>query len=106
MSFSFNNKLSFIDSFRFLSSSLDNFVKKLAKYHLKYLSQEFAYTYEYMNNFEKFNEQLPKKEVFYSLLTGKKLVADYQNARKVWNKFEMKMMKDYHNLYLKYDVLL
>ena len=70
------------------------------------MSQEFAYTYEYMNNFEKFNEQLPKKEVFYSLLTGKKLVTDYQHARKVWNKFEMKMMKDYHNLYLKYDVLL
>ena len=25
---------------------------------------------------------------------------------KVWNKFEMKTMKDYHNLYLKCDVLL
>ena len=41
MSFSINNKLSFIDSFQFLSSSLDSLVKNLGKYDLKYLSQEF-----------------------------------------------------------------
>ena len=37
-----NNKLSFIDSFQFLSSSLDCLVKNLSKDSLKYLSQEFA----------------------------------------------------------------
>ena len=31
MSFGINNKLSFIDSFQFLSSSLDSLVKNLAK---------------------------------------------------------------------------
>ena len=31
MSFSINNKLNFIDSFQFLSSSLDSLVKKLNK---------------------------------------------------------------------------
>ena len=41
MSFSINNKLSFIDSFQFLSSSLDGSVKKLAKDDFKCLSQEF-----------------------------------------------------------------
>ena len=41
MSFTINNKLSFIDSFQFLSSSLDSLVKNLGKYDLKYLSQEF-----------------------------------------------------------------
>ena len=41
MSFSTNNKLSFIDSFQFLSSSLDSLVKNLSNYDFKYLSQEF-----------------------------------------------------------------
>ena len=83
MSFSFNNKLSFIDSFQFLSSSLDSLVKKLDKYNLKYLSQGFDnnvlylvkqkgfYPYEYMSDFGKFKEQLPSKEKFYNSLTGR-----------------------------------
>ena len=41
MSFSINNKLNFIDSFQFLSSSLDSLVKNLNKDYFKYLSQEF-----------------------------------------------------------------
>ena len=41
MSFSINSKLSFIDSFQFLSSPLDSLVKNLAKDDFKYLSQEF-----------------------------------------------------------------
>ena len=41
MSFSINNKLSFIDSFQFLSSSLDSLFKNLNKDACKYLSQEF-----------------------------------------------------------------
>ena len=36
-----NNKLSFIDSFQFQSSSLDSLVKDLSKDDFKYLSQEF-----------------------------------------------------------------
>ena len=35
-------------------------------------------------------------------VSGKK----YKHVLKVWNKFEIKMMKDYHNLYLKCDILL
>ena len=44
MSFSVNNKLGFIDSFQFLSSSLDSLVKNLGKIDFKYLSQEFDNT--------------------------------------------------------------
>ena len=40
MSFSISNKLSFINNFQFLSSSLDRLVKNLAKDDFKYLSQE------------------------------------------------------------------
>ena len=60
-----------------------------------------------MADFDKFIEQLPSKEKFYSLLTGKKLIVKkYEHVLKSWNKFDMKMMKDYHDLYLKCDVLL
>ena len=84
MSFSINNNLIFIDSFQFLSSSLDSLVKNLGKDDFKYLSQERdnnvldlvkqkgAYPYEYMTDFTKFKEQLPSKENFYGSLTGKK----------------------------------
>ena len=40
MSFTINDKLSFIDSFQFLSSSLDSLLKNLGNF--KYLSQEFC----------------------------------------------------------------
>ena len=81
MSFSINNKLILIDSFRFLSSSSDSLVKNSTK-DFKYLSQDFHnneldlvkqkgfYPYEYMSSFEKFKEQLPSKKKFYSLLTS------------------------------------
>ena len=41
MSFNINSKLSFIDSFQFLRSSLDKLVKNLNKDDYKRLSQEF-----------------------------------------------------------------
>ena len=60
-----------------------------------------------MTNFEKFREKLRSKEKFYSSLTGKKISdKEYDQVFNVWNKFEMKTMKDYHDLYLKCDVLL
>ena len=41
MSFTINDKLSFIDSFQFLSCLLDSLVKNFNKDDFKYLSQEF-----------------------------------------------------------------
>ena len=40
MSFTINNKLSFVDNIQFLSSSLDSLVKNVGKDDFKYLSQE------------------------------------------------------------------
>ena len=40
MNFRINNKLSFIDNFQFLSSSLDNLVENLSENDFKYLTQE------------------------------------------------------------------
>ena len=68
------------------------------------VKQKGFYLYGYMSNFEKFKEELPSKEEFYSLLTVKKIFGkEYEHVFKVWNKFEMKMMKDYNDLYLKCD---
>ena len=41
MSFSIDNKVSFVDSFQFLRSLLDSLVKNLTIDDFKYLSQEF-----------------------------------------------------------------
>ena len=45
--------------------------------------------------------------MFYSSLTGNKISnKEYEHALKIWERFEMKTMKDYHDLHLKCDVLL
>ena len=60
-----------------------------------------------MSNFEKFKEEFPSKENFYSSLTYRKISdKEYEHVLNVSNKSEMKTMKDYHNLYLKCDALL
>ena len=109
MSFNINNKLIFIESFQFLSSSLDSLVKGLGKNGFKYLSQEFDskvldlakqkgfYPDEYMSHFEKFKEELTSKENFYSFLIGKKLVIKSELVLKIWGKFDMETMKNYNN---------
>ena len=86
MSFTINNKISFIDSFQFLSSSLDSLVRNFNKDDFKYLGQKFDtnvldlvkkkrfYPFEYMITFEKFEEKLPSNEKFYISLTGEKLM--------------------------------
>ena len=59
-----------------------------------------------MCDFEKFKEELPNKEKFYSALTGKKISSkEDEPFLKVLYKFGMKTMK-HQNLYLKCDVLL
>ena len=78
-----NKNIVFIDSIQLLSSSLDKLVKNLSDEDFKYLVEEFgceslellkqkdAYPYEYMNIFERFNEEkLPAKNI--SLSSTKK----------------------------------
>ena len=58
-----------------------------------------------MGDFEKLKEELPSKEKFYSSLTdGKSSEKEYEHVVNVWNKFEMKKMKDYHDLGFRSDV--
>ena len=70
MSFSINDKLIFIDSFQFLSSSLHSLVTNLSNNDSKYLSKDLRIrsiyvnrilSY-YVNDFEKSKEELPNKK--------------------------------------------
>ena len=120
MAFMLGNHLTFIDSFQFMSSSLDKLVSNLPAEALKYTSERFQkeklnlmtrkgiYPYDYMDSFEKFNKtELPTKEEFYSILNNEHISdEDYCHAQKVWNTFKLQTMGEYHNLYLKSDILL
>ena len=120
MAFMLGNHLTFIDSFQFMSSSLDKLVSNLPAEALKYTSKRFQkeklnlmtrkgiYPYDYMDSFEKFNKtELPTKEEFYSILNNEHISdEDYCHAQNVWTTFKLETMGDYHNLYLKSDILL
>ena len=123
MTFSFG-EFRFLDSFAFMGSSLDTLASNLLKdgkhnfvHTLKnsyneeqndLLLSKGVYPYEYMDSMKKFNEtKLPNIEAFYSHLSeGGITEQEYEHATNVWNKFNIKNMGEYHDLYLKTDVLL
>ena len=110
----------FIDSFRFMSTSLSKLVNNLpetafqnvGKYYTKdkldLIKRKGVYPYEYMDSIERFKEtRLPPNESFYSSLNGEHISdEDYEHAKKVWDAFEMESLEDYHELYKKTDTLL
>ena len=117
---SLNFELRFIDSFKFLQTSLANLVrnlqpddfintKEIFRDKTELLTREgVLYPYDYVSSISKFDEtQLPPKEEFYSKLNDEKITDDeYQHAISVWNTFNCQNIRDYHNLYLKSAVLL
>ena len=113
-------KIRFLDSFKFLPTSLGTSVNNLPKEAFNNLERYYTpeearlikrkgvYPYEYMNTEERFKEtKLPPKKAFYSRLSGEGITEkDYKHALNVWNAFNMKTFKDYHELYNETDVLL
>ena len=113
-------QLRFIDSFKFMASSLDKLSSNLDKScflntskfyegkQLDLLLRKGVYPYDYMDSLKRLSEtQLPPKEAFYSKLSGDGISeADYMHAQRVWNEFGMKTLRDYHDLYNQSDVLL
>ena len=74
---------------------------------LDLMARKGVYPYDYMDSFEKFNSPLPKKEEFFSILNNKHISnEDYEHAKNIWNTFNLKNMGEYHDLYLKSDILL
>ena len=61
-----------------------------------------------MNSFKKFSEdKLPEKSKFFSSLKDEEISEkDFEKDKNIWNTFGMKTLEEYHDLYLKTDVLL
>ena len=92
------------DNFRF--SSKNDLIK--SEKYLDLLIDKGAYPYDYMNSFDKFDdEQLPSKDDLYSQLSEEGInVNDYERAKIICKHFEIKNMGEYHDLDLKIDILL
>ncbi|KAB0790572.1 hypothetical protein PPYR_15022 [Photinus pyralis] len=116
-----NVNFRFIDSFRFMSSSIE----KLSSYlgndkktitrsqtgnetEFNLLTRKGVFPYEYIDSWEKLDEaQLPAQHHFFSFLTNDGVSdQDYKHALNVWNSFSIKTLGQYSDLYLKTDVLL
>ena len=113
------HEIRFLDSFKFMASSLESLVGNLGLEKLIQTKKEFGtrfelisrkgiYPYDYMNGIKKFSEEkLPQKEKFYSKLNDSNISdEDYDHTQRIWKEFGMKNLGEYHDLYLKSDVLL
>ena len=67
-----------------------------------------VYPYEYMDNWERFNETLlPSKESFYSNLNMENIDhIDYRHGNNVFKRFKLNNLGEYHDLYVQSDTLL
>ena len=103
-----------------MTKIVDSLVKNLSDIDFGCLTDEFrgeflrlvkekgVYPYEYMHSFKKFSEnKLPDRSKCLSSLKDKcTSEKDYLKAVDVWNVFKISRVGDYHDLYLKTDVLL
>ena len=72
------------------------------------LLRKGVFPYEYMDSWEKFDKTaLPPKKDFYSNLNLEDISnEDYPHAQKLWDVFKIKILREYHDLYVQSDTLL
>ena len=89
----------FANTYKFCNNDINKLIMLLRK---------GAYPYEYVDGWNKFNEELiPGKELFYSNLTLENISeVDYMHANNVFKTFELNNLGDYHDLYVRSDTLL
>ena len=103
---------------RFMQDSLANLVSNLPpesfeilktffpkKEQWKLLLRKVVLPYDYFDGFDKLKEtKLPPIEDFYSSLNEQSISEeDHQHAFKVWDVFEMKTIRNYHDTYVTSD---
>ena len=109
-------KLRFLDSYRFMLKGLSEVAKSMGEFpilekefdgDISLLKQKGVYPYEYIGSIERFKEnKLPDISKFYSTLKQEGISEEeFKHAQRVWKHYNCKTLKDYHNLYLKTDVL-
>ena len=123
MSIIVNRHITFIDSLQFYNGSLDTLTSNLNNEDFKHLISEFGNDkldilkrkYEWVDSYEKFKyPSLSEKKYFYSSLKDGKCnrsnghISDgqYQHLQNVWDTLNFNTFEDFHNHYLKEDVLL
>lgn len=116
-------KFKFMDSFRFMASSLDKLSSYLHSDKKSILQKEFeheslekihmlerkgVFPYDYIDSWEKLDLKcLPAKESFYNRLNDSHVSdEDYDFAKSVWKEFNIKSIGEYADLYLKTDIIL
>lgn len=117
-------KLKFIDSCRFMAASLSELASLLpshkkrilyAECQKNYSSEQMlmlerkgVFPYDFVDNLQRLDEiSLPSREQFYSELNEEGISdEDYEFACQIWEKFHIKTLGEYSELYLKTDVLL
>lgn len=113
-------KLRFVDSFKFMSTSLEKLAKNLSsdqfvevKRHFpnqaefELMSQKGVFPYSFVDSINKLSEPFPARENFYDEFKNEQISeVDYKRAENVWNTFNCQNLGDYSDLYLKTDVLL
>ena len=117
---SFRQELRFIDSAQFMLSGLDKLVDATPNENMEItamyetdlgkralLLRKGVYPYEYIDDWQRFNEScLPPKDAFYSTLTDSHIsVEDCKHGQAVWEALSCVTLGDYHDLYLRTDVL-
>lgn len=114
-------QIRFVDSFKFLGTSLEKLGNGLHKtdfVHLRrcftkdtefeLLTRKGVYPYDHMKSWKSYSEKhLPCKESFYNTLTDEGISdEDYMHAQLIWDTFNINNMGEYTDLYLKTDVYL
>lgn len=113
-------KLRFVDSFKFMSSSLLKLTENLQRKDLietsklvpadkmELVLRKGVFPYDYIDNLSKFTETcLPPADCFYNKLCEEDITReDYNHACRVWNELGMRTLGDYSDFYVKLDVTL
>ncbi|XP_064464359.1 uncharacterized protein LOC135375618 [Ornithodoros turicata] len=114
----------FLDSLNFLNASLETLVKNLREKgednfrclrqffpneeHFQLVVRKGVFCYNFVTTFEAYNElSLPPRDQFFNTLNGTEVSEeDYCHAQRVFEKFQLRNLGEYSDLYLLTDALL